>query len=53
VETLQPIGVKAVSPSHCTGGTARRTMAEMFGDRYLETGAGRVLTMEEIRGALK
>jgi len=52
VENLRTAGVRAMMPSHCTGGTARHTIRELLGDRCLEGGAGRVLTTDEIRAAL-
>ncbi len=52
MESLQAMGVTAMMPGHCTGGTARHAIKKILGDRCLEGGAGRVLTTEEIRAAL-
>lgn len=53
VESLESAGVAAMMPSHCTGGTARYTIEKMLGDRCLTGGAGRVLTIKDIRSALE
>ncbi|MCK4547727.1 MAG: MBL fold metallo-hydrolase [Candidatus Eisenbacteria sp.] len=53
VNDLESLGVKAVAPSHCTGSPQRRVIKQMLGDRFLESGAGRVIAMEEMRGALE
>jgi 7,8-dihydropterin-6-yl-methyl-4-(beta-D-ribofuranosyl)aminobenzene 5'-phosphate synthase len=52
VESLRAVGVRAVMPTHCTGGAARHTLKTIFGKSYLEGGAGRVLRTKEIQAAL-
>jgi len=41
-ETLLKMGVRLISPCHCTHTSARMGIKEVMGDRYVENGAGRV-----------
>ena len=47
-QRLKQLGVRNVAPSHCTGGEAIGILAEVFGNRFLESGVGRVLTVNEL-----
>jgi 7,8-dihydropterin-6-yl-methyl-4-(beta-D-ribofuranosyl)aminobenzene 5'-phosphate synthase len=51
-ENLESVGVQAMAPSHCTGGAQRHTIKKLLGDRCLDSGAGRIITLEEIRNTL-
>ena len=45
--SLNDMGVTFVAPSHCSGSDASRSFAKVFGHRYLESGAGRVITSND------
>jgi 7,8-dihydropterin-6-yl-methyl-4-(beta-D-ribofuranosyl)aminobenzene 5'-phosphate synthase len=40
------LGVEQVAPTHCTGERAFEMFAAMYGDGYVEAGAGRVIVLE-------
>ena len=40
---LRELDVKLVSPCHCTGGGARRGIAEILGERYVRNGSGKII----------
>ncbi len=44
--SLQEMGVERAGPCHCSGDTARNVFSEMFGDQYLDTHLGSVLTLQ-------
>jgi 7,8-dihydropterin-6-yl-methyl-4-(beta-D-ribofuranosyl)aminobenzene 5'-phosphate synthase len=46
--SLKDLGVGFVAPSHCSGGEASRSFAEVFGNRYLDSGVGRIVTSNDI-----
>ncbi len=46
-EQLKDLGVHNVAPSHCSGGEAIDILADVFGDRFLESGVGRLLTAND------
>ena len=43
---LHEIGVKLVSPCHCTGVNAKIAIANVMGERYVENGSGRVFLID-------
>lgn len=45
---LKQLGVQHVAPSHCTGSEAMGILAEAFGNRFIESGAGRVVTVDRL-----
>lgn len=45
---LKQLGVQHVAPSHCTGSEAMGILAEAFGHRFIESGAGRVVTGDDL-----
>ena len=45
VATLRDLGVKQVSPTHCTGEQAIARFATAYGDDYIEGGAGRIYSL--------
>ena len=46
-ERLKQLGVRNVAPSHCSGGEAIGILAEIFGDRFLKSGAGRIIGVSD------
>ncbi len=42
---LKELGVERVSPMHCTGHEAKLSIKEVFGSRYIESGAGKVIVV--------
>ena len=47
-ERLKRLGVRNVAPSHCSGGEAIGILADVFGSRFLKSGAGRVLYVNDL-----
>ena len=47
-EQLKQLGVRNVAPSHCTGSEAIGILADVFGRRFLKSGLGRVLTVNDL-----
>lgn len=47
-ERLKRLRVRNVAPSHCSGGEAIGILADVFGARFLKSGAGRVLTFNDL-----
>ena len=45
---LKELGVRHVAPSHCSGGEAIAVLAEVFGDRFIKSGIGRVVTAKDL-----
>jgi 7,8-dihydropterin-6-yl-methyl-4-(beta-D-ribofuranosyl)aminobenzene 5'-phosphate synthase len=45
IRSLRELGVRRAAPSHCSGDNTRQTFAEAFGDKYIESGVGAVITM--------
>ena len=46
-ERLKQLGVRNIAPSHCSGGEAIGILAEIFGDRFLKSGAGRTISASD------
>ena len=44
VVQLKDLGVQYVAPTHCTGAEERRIISSGYGKKYLDSGAGRVIT---------
>lgn len=42
---LREMGVRLVSPCHCTGSLARREIKRVLGESYVENGVGRVISV--------
>jgi 7,8-dihydropterin-6-yl-methyl-4-(beta-D-ribofuranosyl)aminobenzene 5'-phosphate synthase len=49
IEQLQELGVEYAAPCHCTGAEAMDAFRRAFGERFVEVGAGRVITIEELQ----
>jgi len=48
VDRLKALGVRYVAPSHCSGGEAINIIAEVFGDNFIRSGVGRVITIAHL-----
>jgi 7,8-dihydropterin-6-yl-methyl-4-(beta-D-ribofuranosyl)aminobenzene 5'-phosphate synthase len=51
-QQLREMGVKHVAPSHCSGGEAREIFAKVYGDRFLESGLGRSICIDDLPGCV-
>jgi len=40
---LEDANLKLISPCHCTGKTAKKTMKEILGKEYMENGSGKII----------
>jgi len=49
ISAFKQLGVRYVGPCHCTGEKARSLFEEHFGEKYLNIGAGRVITMADLQ----
>ena len=47
-QQLQEMGVRYAAPSHCTGSNAMQIFAQVFGDGYLHSGVGRIITAADL-----
>jgi 7,8-dihydropterin-6-yl-methyl-4-(beta-D-ribofuranosyl)aminobenzene 5'-phosphate synthase len=47
-QRMKDIGVRFVAPGHCTGEPARGAFRRVFEERFVESGAGRVLEPESL-----
>jgi 7,8-dihydropterin-6-yl-methyl-4-(beta-D-ribofuranosyl)aminobenzene 5'-phosphate synthase len=46
IADFRQLGVEQVAPAHCTGERAIAMFAALYGDSYIEAGAGRVIVVE-------
>ena len=46
IADLRRLGVQVVAPSHCTGDLATQMFAEEYGDGFIPTGVGSVITID-------
>jgi 7,8-dihydropterin-6-yl-methyl-4-(beta-D-ribofuranosyl)aminobenzene 5'-phosphate synthase len=44
IDNLQQLGVVKVAPCHCSGDAARRLFKEAYGEHYIDSGAGKIIT---------
>jgi 7,8-dihydropterin-6-yl-methyl-4-(beta-D-ribofuranosyl)aminobenzene 5'-phosphate synthase len=49
VSDFRRLGVRYAGPCHCTGDTAKQMFEEEYKDNFLRVGAGRVITLEELK----
>jgi 7,8-dihydropterin-6-yl-methyl-4-(beta-D-ribofuranosyl)aminobenzene 5'-phosphate synthase len=49
VTNIKELGVHYIGPCHCSGDLARNLFRKEFGNNYVEVGAGRVITMDELK----
>ena len=46
IEELKKLGVAQIAPSHCSGAEARRLFKEQYGDNYIESGGGKIISFD-------
>jgi len=49
ISAFERLGVRYVGPCHCTGEKARALFEEHFGENYINIGAGKTMTMAELK----
>lgn len=49
IERFKALGVRYAAASHCSGERARELFARQYAERFIELGAGSVITLEDIR----
>ena len=49
ISTFKRLGVRYVGPCHCSGHKARSLFEKHFGDNYINIGAGKVITLADLR----
>lgn len=49
IHQFRDLGVQYAAPCHCTGESQIDLFRQEYGDRFIETGAGRILTGSDIR----
>lgn len=47
-EKLRELGIRNIAPSHCSGSEAIGILAEVFGNQFIESGVGRVITAPDL-----
>jgi 7,8-dihydropterin-6-yl-methyl-4-(beta-D-ribofuranosyl)aminobenzene 5'-phosphate synthase len=52
ISSLKKLGTAFVAPSHCTGDPARRLFAEAFGDGFIDSGVGCVISGKDLANRL-
>ncbi len=45
IHSLKQMGVARAAPSHCSGDGARQLFKEQYGDDYIDSGAGKVISL--------
>jgi 7,8-dihydropterin-6-yl-methyl-4-(beta-D-ribofuranosyl)aminobenzene 5'-phosphate synthase len=45
IEGFRQLGVKKVAPCHCSGDETRKLFREEYGEGYIDSGAGRIITL--------
>jgi 7,8-dihydropterin-6-yl-methyl-4-(beta-D-ribofuranosyl)aminobenzene 5'-phosphate synthase len=45
---IKELGVRFVAPTHCSGGEAMQIFAKEFGGRFLNSGLGRTITVQDL-----
>ena len=48
ISAFEQMGVRNVGPGHCTGEKARALFEKHFGNNYINVGAGKVVTIEDL-----
>jgi 7,8-dihydropterin-6-yl-methyl-4-(beta-D-ribofuranosyl)aminobenzene 5'-phosphate synthase len=49
ISVFKQLGVCCVGPAHCSGDKAKKLFGREFGKRYLNTGAGKVITAADLQ----
>jgi len=47
IKDLEELEVKMVAPSHCTGELALQCFNDKFSERYIKSGLGRKITIDD------
>jgi 7,8-dihydropterin-6-yl-methyl-4-(beta-D-ribofuranosyl)aminobenzene 5'-phosphate synthase len=45
IEGFRQLGVRKVAPCHCSGDETRRLFREEYGENYIDSGAGKIITL--------
>ena len=45
IDAFRRLGVAKAAPSHCSGDETRRLFKEQYGDSYINSGAGKIITL--------
>lgn len=46
IHKIFKMNLETIAPTHCTGSPARKIFKEMFGDKYIECGAGKTIIID-------
>jgi len=49
ISAFKQLGVRYVGPCHCSGQKARSLFEKHFGSNYINIGAGKVITLTDLR----
>jgi 7,8-dihydropterin-6-yl-methyl-4-(beta-D-ribofuranosyl)aminobenzene 5'-phosphate synthase len=49
IRTFERLGVRYVAPTHCTGEKAQQLFEKHFGNRYLQVGVGKTITLADLK----
>jgi 7,8-dihydropterin-6-yl-methyl-4-(beta-D-ribofuranosyl)aminobenzene 5'-phosphate synthase len=49
IAAFEALGVQYVAPSHCTGEEAIRPFKRAFRNRYIESGVGKIITIDDLK----
>jgi 7,8-dihydropterin-6-yl-methyl-4-(beta-D-ribofuranosyl)aminobenzene 5'-phosphate synthase len=47
--SVRELGVRYVGPCHCSGNTARDLFKKEYGNNFVDSGVGRIITMEDLK----
>ena len=53
ISSFKQLGVRCLGPCHCSGHKARSLFEKHFGSKYINTGAGKVITLADLCGDLE
>jgi 7,8-dihydropterin-6-yl-methyl-4-(beta-D-ribofuranosyl)aminobenzene 5'-phosphate synthase len=45
IESFRQLGVEKVAPCHCSGDETRKLFREEYGEDYINSGAGKIITL--------
>jgi 7,8-dihydropterin-6-yl-methyl-4-(beta-D-ribofuranosyl)aminobenzene 5'-phosphate synthase len=45
IEGFRQLGVTRVAPCHCSGDETRKLFSEEYGEDYIDSGAGKIITL--------
>ena len=49
IEKLQLTGIDYIAPCHCTGETARKMFKDSFKDKFINIGAGKIISIRDLK----